>query len=153
MMQFFTNISPKTFIKISLSVFMLFCLTTTVSAQKKCDYDLNKAEIDKALAGYQYEKTFRVDGKGGRLQYMEYTIVMRAGSTYKFTIQSPEGNANGIVMKVYDRRTKKRVFSNYTSSGVGQEVTYTCEKTGIYDIQFSFKGSKSYCGICICGRK
>ena len=120
-----------------------------------CDFQLTKEEVQSALGSYQYLKSYRVDGKAGRLMGLEYTIVMKEGAEYKFSIQTPEGkdNANGIVMKIYDRRTKKRVFTNFSASGLGTSLTYKSPKTGLYDVRFSFRGSKSYCGICVCGEK
>lgn len=138
---------------IQLILLLLLCYNSSFSQKKSCDFALNPEEINQAVGSHQYLKVLRVDGKNGKTDYMEYTIVMKEGDEYKFNLRTPEGDANGIVFKVYDRRSKKRVLTNFSSGGLSKDFTYIAEKTGIYDIQITFKGSKSYCGVCICSYK
>lgn len=135
-----------------LIIFAVFCFYST-HAQKKCNFTLDKPQIDQAIGSHQYLKMLRIDGKNGEHGYMEYTIVMKQGDEYKFNIRTPEGDTNGIVLKIYDRRTKKRVLTNFSSGGLAKDFTYVAGKTGIYDIKITFKGSKSYCGVCVCSYK
>lgn len=139
-----------------LLIAFTFCFSpifSQSSKDKSCNFTLDKPQIDQAIGSHNYLKLLRIDGKNGNHDYMEYTIVMRQGDEYKFNIRTPEGNANGIVFKVYDRITKKRVVTNFSASGLSTDFTYTAEKTGIYDIQITFKGSTSYCGVCVCSHK
>ncbi|MFT5917718.1 MAG: hypothetical protein ACJAWV_002751 [Flammeovirgaceae bacterium] len=138
------------------TLFLVLLLSfSAFKAKSQCAYDLSKEDIENSISGYQYVKSLRIDGKRGRLQALEYTIVMKKDKQYKFAIRTPEGdaNANGIVMKIYERRSKQRVFTNFSSGGLGTDLTFTAKKTGLYDIRFSFKGSKSYCGIVVCGQQ
>ncbi|MGB0522122.1 MAG: hypothetical protein ACPGJS_04140 [Flammeovirgaceae bacterium] len=140
--------------QLHLIIFLIVgSITTTFAQDKACNFNLTSTEIEQTIGSHQYLKVLRIDGKKGRVNYMEYTIVMRQGDEYKFNLRTPEGDANGIVFKVYDRRTKKRVVTNFSSGGLAKDFTYVADKTGIYDIQISFKGSKSYCGVCICSHK
>jgi len=139
--------------QLCLIILAVLLLSFGPKPKKDCNFAVNKTEIDQAVGNHQYLKVLRIDGKNGDLPYMEYTIVMKQGDEYKFNIRTPEGDANGIVFKIYDRRTKRRVLTNFSSSGLAKDFTYVADKTGIYDIKISFKGSKSYCGVCICSHK
>jgi hypothetical protein len=118
---------------------------------EECQMELSSADMASITAGKQYYNSFRVDGKGGRVQLLEFNLVMRAGQRYHFNIRTPKGGADGIVMKVYDRRTKERVLTNFSEGGsITGDFSFECQETGVYDVRFSFKGSHDYCGVCIC---
>ena len=144
----------------NISIILLFLLSFGIQfssiAQSKggygddCHTELTPEELSQIIGGNQYYNVFRIDGKGGKVTLMEFNLVMKAGQHYFFSIQSAAGGADGIVMRVYDRITKKRVFSNAEGGSPNANFSYQCDKTGMYDVKFSFQKSQNYCGVCVC---
>lgn len=115
-----------------------------------CQMEISPEELNSIVQGKQYYKVFKVDGKGGRVGLLEFNLVMREGQKYFFNIRSAHGGANGIVMKIYERKGKNRVLTNFSEGGLNPNTSYECKETGMYDVKFTFRGSKDYCGVCVC---
>ena len=135
-----------------------FCFAPATWAQESskpedgggCQMEISSEELQSITSGKQYYKVFKVDGKDGRVTLLEFNLVMREGQTYYFNIRSAHAGANGIVMKVYERKGKNRILTNFSGSGISANTSYKCPKTGMYDVKFTFRGSKDYCGVCVC---
>lgn len=145
------NISIIVLLLLSLGLFSAsFANEDTSSNSDDCRTELSPEQLSQMIGGNQYYNVFRIDGKGGKVNLLEFNLVMKAGQHYYFDIKSAAGGADGIVMRVYDRITKKRVFSNAEGGNINASFNYNCDKTGMYDVKFSFRDSQNYCGVCVC---
>lgn len=100
--------------------------------------------------GFQFSKSYRVDGRGGARKRIEYTCVFSKDTNYQIQISSKDGKSEGIIATLYDSR-RNRVISTFYNNKFLPGFTYKCKATGVYYLSFTFKGSKSYCGASILG--
>jgi nitrous oxidase accessory protein NosD len=119
----------------------------TVSAQ--CNADLYSEKSIKGISpGYLFEKSFRIDGKGGRAQKIEYSCILSKDINYTLIMNTKEGGATGLVFELYDAQRNK-VATNYINDKFFAGIEYKCRSTGIYFLSFSFKESPSQCGAAV----
>jgi len=133
----------------SLFAFMAFGFTITYA---QCDVDsVSQTKILKDLGknGYRLSKSYRIQRTcKGCNNFRNYTVIMTKGNTYTLVIVSSEGGAKTIIANFkelageviasnYDENTRKF----YTS------ITFQCNRTAPYYLNFLPKDSKSSCGM------
>ncbi len=140
--------------KIFLFVFSLFAFMAfgSTAAYAQCSIDsMAQVKILKDLSknGYRLSKSYRIDRTcKGCNNFRNYTVIMTTGNTYTLLIMSSEGGAESIIASFkelsgaviasnYDDGTKKF----YTS------ITFQCNKTASYYLNFLPKDSKTSCGM------
>jgi len=119
----------------------------------QCDPDhFSNACIPKLAEGYNFLKTYRIDGEGGAREKIEYSYVFTKGTHYMINLCSHGGNVDGIVVSLFDSGRNKvatsKVNDEFTSA-----IVYPCNATGIYYIQYTFDGSTTKCGGSALGFK
>lgn len=132
-----------------LSVFML----STVEASAQCNAEnLSNDCIPKLASGFNFLKSYKVDGAGGSKDKVEYSYVFTKGTQYMISICAPTQPTDGVVVTLFDSQRNKVA----TSKVNGQFVTamaFPCNATGIYYIQYTFDNSDSYCAGSAMGFK
>ncbi|MBX2844199.1 MAG: hypothetical protein KTR26_20705 [Flammeovirgaceae bacterium] len=118
-------------------------------ATAQCNSDLYSEKSMKKIApGFLYEKSYRVDGRGGRTQKVEYSCILSKDTNYSFTMNTKDGGAEGMVFSLLDQR-KAQVATNYVNNKFFTGIHYKCQSTGLYVLNFTFKDSKSHCGAAV----
>lgn len=136
-----------------LSLVGVMALFFSPEAKAQCNAELYVNKSMKALAnGYQFSKSYRIDGRGGSRRKIEYTCVFAKDTSYQITITGKDGGAKGLIGTLYDSRRKKIVSSYYNNKFL-QSWTYKCKATGIYYLSFTFKDSQQFCGAAVLGFK
>ncbi|MEN7550142.1 hypothetical protein AAG747_19640 [Rapidithrix thailandica] len=126
-------------------------LFTCASTYAQCNAELYINKSMRSLAnGYQFSKSFRIDGRGGARKKIEYTCVFSKDTNYQINISGKDGGAHGIIGTLYDSRRNKIVTSYYNNK-FSPGWIYKCRATGIYYLSFTFKDSKSFCGAAVLG--
>ena len=122
-------------------------------AEAQCDPGKSVNDcIPKLSQGFNFLKSYNVDGQGGAKDKVEYSYVFTKGTQYMLNICAPDGKTGGIVVSLYD--SKRNMVG--TSKLNGQQLSafvYPCTTTGIYYITYTFDGSTSYCGGSALGFK
>ena len=133
-----------------LKYILAFCLVACVgTAYGQCNTELYVNKSMKSLApGFQFSKSYRVDGRSGSVKKIEYTCVFSKGTNYAIKMSSKEGSAQGIISTLSDSRNNKLVTSYYNNKFL-DGWQFKCKSTGIYRLTFTFKSSKAYCGAAI----
>jgi len=128
------------------SIILLFFSNPAVS---QCNAELYVNKSMKSLSpGFQYSKSYRIDGRGGRRNKIEYTCVFSKDTNYEIKIQGKDGGAQGLIGTLYDSK-RNRMVSNYYNNKFLAGWNFKCNATGIYYLSFTFKNSKSYCGAAV----
>jgi len=122
------------------------------NVRAQCNIDsMAQVKIMKDLSknGYRLSKSYRVERTcQGCNNFRNYTVILTKGSTYTLVILSIEGASQGIIASFkelsgtviassYDEGAKKF----YTS------ITFQCNKTASYYLNFLPKDSKKSCGM------
>jgi hypothetical protein len=137
----------KKFIIFILSVFVL----STLDVIAQCNAEsLSTACIPKLSTGFNFLKSYKIE-KGGK-EFVEYSYVFTKGTQYMINICAGGAATDGIVVSLFDSNRNKVASSKYNGQFL-TAMTYPCNTTGIYYIQYTFDGSTSYCGGSALGFK
>jgi len=131
-------------------VFLLLTIAAVqTSGNAQCNADLYSEKSLKNISpGYMYEKSYRVDGRGGRRQKVEYSCILSKDINYSFTMNSKDGGSQGLIFSLFDAR-RNMVATNYINDKFFEGIQYKCNSTGIYHLSFTFKDSRSFCGAAV----
>jgi len=119
------------------------------SAMAQCNAELYVNKSMKALeSGFQFSKSYRIDGRGGSRKKIEYTCVFSKDTNYQIRIFGKDGNAQGVIGTLYDSK-RNQMVSSYFNNKFLDGWTFKCRSTGIYYLTFTFKDSRSFCGAAV----
>lgn len=136
--------------KLLIFVFSVFVFSTLdVIAQCNAE-SLSTACIPKLATGFNFLKSYKIE-KGGK-EFVEYSYVFTKGTQYMINICAGGAATDGIVVSLFDSNRNKVASSKYNGQFL-TAMTYPCNTTGIYYIQYTFDGSTSYCGGSALGFK
>jgi hypothetical protein len=124
---------------------------STLDVIAQCNAEsLSTACIPKLATGFNFLKSYKIE-KGGK-DFVEYSYVFTKGTQYMINICAGGPSTDGIVVSLFDSNRNKVASSKYNGQFL-QAMTYPCNTTGIYYIQYTFDGSTSYCGGSALGFK
>lgn len=117
--------------------------------QAQCNSELYTSKSMRNIArGFMYQKTYELDGRGGTKRRIEYPCILSKGTSYQFSVNSKDGEANGIILSLYNGR-RERLASNYQNKRFFSGIEYHCKATGVYYVTFTFKNSQTQCGSAV----
>lgn len=130
---------------------LLVFVAPEVSAQ--CDADeYAEACIPNLKEGFNFVKSYEIDGEDGDRNKVEYSYVFAKGTQYMLNLCSASTDTDGIVVSLYNS-SRKLVSTSDANGKLYSAIAYPCNATGIYYISFTFKGSNKYCGGAVLGFK
>ncbi|MEQ9438358.1 MAG: hypothetical protein RIG62_04890 [Cyclobacteriaceae bacterium] len=128
-------------------------LLNTVEAEAQCDPSVyTEACIPQLADGFNFVKSYEINGEGGAKDKIEYSYVFAKGTQYFLNICAEGSETDGIVVSLYDSNRKK-VGTSFANGNFNRGIIYPCNATGIYYITFTFEGSQSHCGGAVLGFK
>jgi len=131
------------------SLFIIFSFTQS-SAQ--CDADgLCNSCVPKLGQGFSFLKTYKIYGDKD-LHKIEYSYVFAKGTQYMLTLCDQNVNASTINITIYDSQRNK-IASNKIEGKFVSAISFPCNATGIYYIQYTFDGQSTRCGGSALGFK
>jgi len=140
--------------KIILS--LSFLLSVGIGSSKligQCNSDnFSNACIPKLAGGFNFLKSYKIDGEGGSKEKVEYSYVFTKGTQYMINICANGQATDGIVVTLFDSGRNKVASSKINGQFI-TAIAYPCNATGIYYIQYTFDGSASHCGGSALGFK
>jgi hypothetical protein len=117
-------------------------------AEKFCTQCVNQLPSD-----FSFVKSYELNGDGGNKRKLEYSYVFTKGTLYRLNICSAvEGSTDGIIVILYDSK-RNAIASNLAGKDMASSLTYSCNATGVYFIQFVFDKSATFCGGSALGFK
>lgn len=138
--------------------FKTLALTMAASQTVKAQCNIDSAFQAKAMTQfaknkYQLSRSYRIEPScRGCSTYKSYTCILTKGNTYVLEISSTEGQAQGLIAQFKDV-TGEIVASNYDAVNKKSyySVTFECNKTAPYYLNFSSVDGKKPCGVAILG--
>ena len=136
-----------------LFIISMFLMIINTESNAQCNADgFSNDCIPKLSGGFNFLKSYKIDGVGGSKSKVEYSYVFTKGTQYMINLCAEGNNADGIVVSIYNSKRTKVGTSVYN----GQHLTamaYPCNNTGIYYITYTFEESNKYCGGSALGFK
>lgn len=108
--------------------------------------------IPKLSNGFNYLKSYKINGNDGAKDKVEYSYVFTKGTQYMINVCANGEGTDGIVVNLYDSN-RNRVASSKVNGQFISAIAYPCNNTGIYYIQYTFDNSSAYCGGSALGFK
>lgn len=137
---------------VTFSFFAIFILAGN-QAQAQCSSsELADNCITQLNDGFNFVKSFPIDGENGEKSKIEYSYVFAKGTEYSINLCTGDETPDGIVVSLYDSNRRK-LTTNAANGKVFQGLRYNCNSTGIYYITFTFDESNSHCGGSVLGFK
>ena len=119
----------------------------------QCNSDnFSNACIPKLAGGFNFLKSYKIDGEGGSKAKVEYSYVFTKGTQYMINICANGQSTDGIIVTLFDSGRNKVASSKINGQFISA-IAYPCNATGIYYIQYTFDGSSSHCGGSALGFK
>jgi hypothetical protein len=136
----------------TLVVTALFFLSGS-EAPAQCDPEsFTQNCIPKLSNGFNYLKSYKINGNDGAKDKVEYSYVFTKGTQYMINLCANGEGTDGIVVNLYDSN-RNRVASSKVNGQFISAIAYPCNNTGIYYIQYTFDNSSAYCGGSALGFK
>lgn len=134
--------------KIIAFSFLILLLNTNLVGE--CNTEVYSSDcIGKLQEGFNFLKTYKIDGLNGSKEVIEYSYVFTKGTQYMINICS---ESQGIVVSLFDSK-RNQVATSKVNNQVISAIAYPCNATGIYYIQYTFDNSATYCGGSALGFK
>lgn len=137
--------------KITLLALTLIGFSLETSAQCSPE-NFTAACVPQLATGFNFLKSYKIDGENGAKEKVEYSYVFTKGTQYMINICANGTSTDGILVSLYDAN-RNQVASNKIDNQVVKAIAYPCNATGIYYIQYTFDKSASYCGGSALGFK
>lgn len=138
--------------KLTFFVLSLFLLSASETFSQCNAENLSNLCIPKLATGFNFLKSYKIDGAGGSKDKVEYSYVFTKGTQYMINICAPSQPTDGIIVSLYDSNRNKVASSKINGQYIAA-IAYPCNATGIYYIQYTFDGSATYCGGSALGFK
>jgi len=129
----------------------LIALSTPLASQCNSENFAN-ACIPKLATGFNFLKSYKVDGEGGSKEKVEYSYVFTKGTQYMINLCANGAATDGIVVTLFDSGRNKVATSKINGQFISA-IAYPCNATGIYYIQYTFDGGGGKCGGSALGFK
>ncbi|HMV09036.1 MAG TPA: hypothetical protein PK325_06915 [Cyclobacteriaceae bacterium] len=130
----------------------LFLLNTSDAVGQCNSENLSSQCIPKLAAGFNFLKSYKIDGDGGNKEKVEYSYVFLKGTQYMINICAPAQPTDGIIVSLFDSNRNKVASSKIDNQFISA-IAYPCNATGVYYIQYTFEKPSSYCGGSALGFK
>jgi hypothetical protein len=138
---------------ISITLLMLIVGAGSIELNGQCNPDnFANACIPKLASGFNFLKSYKVDGAGGTKDKVEYSYVFTKGTQYMINLCANGAATDGIVVTIFDSGRNKVASSKINGQFISA-IAYPCNATGIYYIQYTFDGSAGKCGGSALGFK
>jgi hypothetical protein len=138
--------------KLIFFIFTIFLLNTSDVAGQCNSESLSSQCIPKLAAGFNFLKSYKIEGENGAKEKVEYSYVFLKGTQYMINICAPSQPTDGIIVSLYDSNRNKVASSKLNDQYISA-IAYPCNATGVYYIQYTFEKPSSYCGGSALGFK
>jgi hypothetical protein len=131
---------------------LIFLLNSSDATAQCNSENLSSQCIPKLAAGFNFLKSYKIDGDNGTKEKVEYSYVFLKGTQYMINICAPSQPTDGIIVSLYDANRNKVASSKLDNQYISA-IAYPCNATGVYYIQYTFDKPSSYCGGSALGFK
>lgn len=129
--------------------FLILCLlvASASTTQAQCNPEIFTQTCTPKLTstGFNFLKSYKIDGDGGNKEKVEYSYVFTKGTQYMINICANGENTDGIVVSLFDG-SRNKVATNKIDNQTVSAIQFPCNATGIYYIQYTFDKPSAFCG-------
>jgi len=126
---------------------VLLCLLLTLSVKVvgQCNSEASDAQcVEKITASNTFVKSYKLDG--ARTDDVEFSSVLVKDTRYYLNLCEAGEVSNNVVINVYDTQ-RKLITSNENDHSILPELSFNCDKTGVYYFVFKKSSASINCGM------
>lgn len=112
--------------------------------------ELVNSSVSTIPAGYNFLKSYKIEGEPD-LEKIEFSYVLTKGTSYILTLKD-RNNSIGTVVTLFDTQRNK-IASNKIGNQMVSALSFPCNATGIYYLQYTFDPGSNRCGGAALGFK
>ena len=112
--------------------------------------ELVNSSVSTMPSGYNFLKSYKIEG-GPDLEKIEYSYVLTRGTSYILTLKD-RNKSIGTIVTLFDTKRNK-IASNKIGNEMVSALSFPCNATGIYYIQYTFDPGSNRCGGSALGFK
>lgn len=128
-----------------LLLIVFFCFATSIVGYGQCHSDTNDVQcLEKLSSSQTFVKSYKLDAL--RNGDTEFSTVLVKDIRYYLNLCEEGEVSNNVVINVYDAN-RKMVSSNKSDQSVLSELSFTCDKTGVYYFVFKKGSTSAVCGL------
>jgi len=106
--------------------------------------------IPKLSGGFNFLKSYKVDGSSK--DKVEYSYVFMKGTQYMINLCANGTDTDGVVVSILDK-DRNKVASSKINGQIVSAISFPCNASGIYYIQYTFDDPSGHCGGSALGFK
>ncbi len=142
----------KTTIIIFLASLLIFAQNSDVKAQCKQQMVYRCATEGKNAIYLRDFNTKLKKTKPDKESGTKWTVVLNAGTVYRFILCTPQGFEDKVVLTLYDSQNPEKTNPlNSTIKAKGSIFNFVCRKSGMYYVSIRFKKDKGDSKTCAVG--
>jgi len=100
--------------------------------------------VEKITASNTFLKSYKIDGE--RTRDVEFSSVLVKDTRYYLNLCEEGEVSNNVVINVYNTK-RKLITSNKKEQSILPELSFNCDKTGVYYFVFEKGSTTANCGI------
>jgi hypothetical protein len=131
---------------LKLQLIVLFSVLVSFTGIAQCASQASDVQcVEKITASNTFVKSYQLDAQ--RNGDTEFSTVLVKDVRYYLNLCEDGAVSNDIVINVYDNNRKLIVSNKTKEQSIESELSFTCDKTGVYYFIFKEGSAKGTCGL------
>lgn len=129
----------------TLYLLLILILLPQAWLEAQCNSDSSDARcIESISQNNTFVKSYKLEHQ--KQTDKEFSSVLAKDTQYILNLCEDGQISNNVIINVYNTK-RKLIASNKTSSSILNELSFRCDKTGVYYFEFKANQAASDCGI------
>lgn len=132
------------------SIILIGLFAANLSIAQCNSEELVNSSVSTIPSGYNFLKSYKIEGEPD-LEKIEFSYVLTRGTSYILTLKD-RNQSMGTIVTLFDTQRNK-IASNKIGRETVSALSFPCNATGIYYIQYTFDPGSNRCGGAALGFK
>ena len=131
---------------LKLQLIVLFSVLVSFTGIAQCANQASDVQcVEKITSSNTFVKSYKLDAQ--RNGDTEFSTVLVKDVRYYLNLCEDGAVSNDVVINVYDNNRKLIVSNKTKEQSIDSELSFTCDKTGVYYFIFKEGSAKGTCGL------
>ena len=123
----------------------VFAASLWLDLRAQCNHEIDDAQcLEQISQSNTFVKSYKLTQR--KVEDKEFSSVLAKNTQYYLNLCEHGELSNNVVINVYNTK-RKLIASNKKKNDIHPELSFKCEKTGVYYFEFKASASAADCGI------
>ena len=123
----------------------VFTASLWLDLRAQCNHEIDDAQcLEQISQSNTFVKSYKLTER--KVEDKEFSSVLAKNTQYYLNLCEHGELSNNVVINVYNTK-RKLIASNKKKNDILPELSFKCEKTGVYYFEFKASASAADCGI------